>query len=154
MAAVIVRFTVPGVPATQGSMSLRYVKGKRFPVMRHPPKTVQWRNLAKLAAAHAMRGRQMFSGPAAVRVVYVLPRPPSLPKRVLWPQRKPDLDKLARALGDAMSKLVLYDDSAIVSWRADKVFGDPPRTEVSVFAAVEGDLKAIHDELTGGGDAG
>lgn len=48
---------------------------------------------------------------------YLLARP--------WPSSKPDLDKLIRAIGDALTGTVLQDDSRIVAVQAWKEYGVP-----------------------------
>ncbi len=45
-------------------------------------------------------------------VTFVLPRPKSAPKRRIWPEVKPDLDKLVRALCDALTQCGAWGDDA------------------------------------------
>jgi Holliday junction resolvase RusA-like endonuclease len=65
-----------------------------------------------------------FTEPVIVRATFYLPRPKSVKR--LWPSVAPDLDKLCRSLGDALSidTKVLADDSLIVKWHAVKVYAD------------------------------
>lgn len=73
----------------------------------------------------------MLDGPVSVTVDFYLPRPkahystgrnagalkPSAPAEHLT---MPDLDKLTRAVGDALTRLAWRDDSQIVAWHAYK----------------------------------
>lgn len=75
--------------------------------------------------------RQMAEDQAlALDVTFYLPRPPSLPKRIIYPMRKPDLDKLTRAIGDSLKGIVYDEDSRIVDLNTRKRFaageGDTP----------------------------
>lgn len=48
----------------------------------------------------------------------------------------PDLDKLQRALGDALTQSgVLRDDALVVSWRSTKLWGDIPETTLTIRRA-------------------
>jgi len=83
----------------------------------------QWRKEAKEVAFLAMRGKKLIDGPVSVQVTFYLKRPASKPDD-LFPSRKPDLDKLCRALGDALEGVVITQDSRIVHWYASKWYAD------------------------------
>ena len=51
-------------------------------------------------------------GALTMSVTFVLPRPKSAPKRRIWPEVKPDLDKLVRALCDALTQCGAWGDDA------------------------------------------
>jgi len=76
----------------------------------------------------------------ALTVVFYLPVPVSWPrwKRQaalaggLRPTSKPDLDNLVKSLQDGMQGVVYEDDSAIVSKRAEKRYGDDPRVDLNL----------------------
>lgn len=76
-----------------------------------------------------------FSEPVVVYATFYLPRPKSVTR--LFPTVAPDLDKLCRALGDAMSIdcAALADDSLIVKWHATKLYAD--RHDAGVRVAVK-----------------
>jgi Holliday junction resolvase RusA-like endonuclease len=78
----------------------------------------------------------------------------------LWPEATgPDVDKLARAVLDALTGLVWKDDKRIVSVRARRRFGVPERLELAVrrpHARTVGDLRLLRDrnpELAAGIEA-
>lgn len=53
----------------------------------------------------------------------------------VWPSGKPDLDKLVRSIGDALTGIILKDDSRIVAIQVVKEYGTPG-VEVSVAKVV------------------
>lgn len=121
-------FGVSGVPVSQGSMvalrngHLRHSKGAAL---------TRWRALVFKAAYEAARGLNVdvpLDGPVRLRLVFVLPRPKR--PRFWVPAVKPDLDKLVRAVGDALcpssGPRVLREDSRIVHVDAHKVYADYP----------------------------
>jgi crossover junction endodeoxyribonuclease RusA len=56
-----------------------------------------------------------------VRLSFVMPRPVGTPKRRTPPAiRRPDVDKLSRAVGDALSGVCWRDDSQVVDLHATK----------------------------------
>ena len=129
-----VRFNVIGVPAPQGSKTRMpngaLVEGSSA-TGRAKHRT--WRQ----AVAHeAHQQRQLlepcFSGPLVVDVVFRFPMPASRPaafkRRVAegeitgWKVTKPDLDKLARSVGDALTEAGLIErDEMIAQWLVSKI---------------------------------
>ena len=121
---MIVRFTVLGSPVPQGSMYSPKGTTKMLHSKRGKGRTVEsWRKDAKWEALQAMKRRKLIDGPVSVRVVFYLTRPVSR-ANAEFPDRKPDLDKLERALGDALEGIVLTQDSRIVHWDARKLYAD------------------------------
>lgn len=132
------RITVYGVPVPQGSKSAFVVRGravvtdgKKGPALR------EWRTSIGAAAREwlARHGAPApIDGPIDLTATFYLPRPKSAPKRVVFPATKPDLDKLTRAIGDALSKIAYTEDSRIVDIHVRKRFAieSPPRVEIFV----------------------
>ena len=91
--------------------------------------------------------RTMFTGPVVVRAVFYLPKPKSV-KRFL-PTVPPDIDKLQRALGDAMSvdTQLIQDDSLIVSWLPAKVYATNPEDSGVRVAIRSVDIENDKDQL-------
>ena len=111
---------VPGTPAPQGSK--RHVGNGRLIEMS---KTLgPWRERVALAVHQA--GWQPLAGPVAVDLTFVMPRPKSAPKRSTPPATKrPDIDKLTRAILDAVTGIALVDDAQVVELHANKRLADP-----------------------------
>lgn len=118
MAVEVVAF---GLPAPQGSK--RHVGNG---VMIESSKAVKpWREAVKAAAVEVMDGGAPLDGPLVVRMVFTLRKPQSAPKtRRTWPDRTPDLSKLARATEDALTEAGVWaDDARAVEYeRLAKVF--------------------------------
>lgn len=72
--------------------------------------------------------------PVALTVVWTLAKPKSTPKRVTQPTKKPDADKLLRAVLDSLTGVAYADDSQVVTIMATKRYGAPECTEVHVRA--------------------
>lgn len=104
---------VPGRPAPQGSK--RYL-GRG--VMVESSKAVKpWRADVRDALLDAGGNPvAQFAGPVSVVLEFVLPRPASTPKRTTPPAvKRPDLDKLERAVLDAIGSAGVWrDDSQVV----------------------------------------
>jgi crossover junction endodeoxyribonuclease RusA len=86
-----------------------------------------WRNALRLAAegAVAVEFWSRTSEPVELEVMFYLERPATVPfsKRAA-PTVPPDLDKLIRAVGDALTGVVYDDDSQIVRVLAWKTYAD------------------------------
>lgn len=113
-------------PATQGSKK-HVGRGRLVEVSKNLPR---WRALVSAQAAAALaeqRGGIMFPGPVAVVHEYVLYRPSSLSPRKPTPPatKRPDLDKLERAVLDAITHIVIADDAAVVGQLSHKRLAEP-----------------------------
>lgn len=133
-----VTFTVVGIAQPKGSTRAFLPRGARFPVVTSDnPRAKDWQYcVATQAQLVAHDG--LFLGPVAVRVLFALPRPASLPRRVVAHVRKPDVDKLLRATGDALTGVLYRDDAQIVELHARKVYaatGAAPSAEITVREA-------------------
>lgn len=118
-------FKVPGVPRTQGSKKL--INGI---MIEDNPSLPAWRMSVIKAATTSMRqiGWEMLDEPVGVSAYFYLPRPKQ--PRFWRPAVKPDLDKLLRAIGDALTIAgVVRDDSRIVLTIAEKRYIDDVDTD-------------------------
>jgi len=117
-------FTAYGIPAPQGSTKAFMRPGMKHPVVTADnARTKPWRQAIVDASREVMAGRVPMEGPVGVRVVFYLPRPKSAPKRITEPAKLPDLDKLVRALFDALTAAGVWrDDAQVVVVGARKAF--------------------------------
>jgi Holliday junction resolvase RusA-like endonuclease len=82
--------------------------------------TVAWHVRQDMAAQGLS---EPLEGPVAVRATFTLPRPKSAPRARWAPDRKPDIDKLARALLDSLViGGSLIDDAQVIDLRVSKVY--------------------------------
>lgn len=127
--APLLQFEVPGTPQPQGSkIANRFGGGVREANKKLAP----WRSAAMAAAADEMGNAQPLTVPVAVTAHFYFARPRShygtgrnaetvKLSSPLKHCQKPDLDKLLRALGDALTQGgVLRDDSQIVKYDTGK----------------------------------
>lgn len=149
------RFIVHGAPVPQGSK--RIVRGRLIDANKG---LKPYRASVSAAAAEALglptedpnalqralEGLCVARGAVAVSLRFGLVRPrghygtgrnadvlkPSAP---VWPATKPDVDKLERAVLDALTGIVWADDSQVVVLNADKVYSPTPLTYVTVTRA-------------------
>ena len=118
---MVIRFFAPGVPQGQGNH--RVSRAGR--VYETNSRLSAWRDtVANVARMARLKHRaEPLDEPVEVAVVFRMPRP----KRPKFdePAVPPDLDKLQRALGDALTTSgVIADDSRIVRWHPEKRYAD------------------------------
>ncbi len=131
-----IRFQVHGLPIPQGSTRVWMVNGK--PITTSSAKGLgAWRRVvADVAQRYAPD--KPWGGPVLIDLHFGLPKPKSAPKRRrVWPDKRPDLDKLTRAVLDALTYVVFGDDSQVVEIHATKDYG-APGVVVEVRRMVEG----------------
>lgn len=117
---MVVEVFVPGVPIQQGSMipgkPVRTAKGMRSTMHSHNSAELKaWRS--KIAGAVMLaRGGEVIDPYVDVVAIFHMPKPKTT-KYPDYPAGTPDLDKLQRALGDALTESgVIVDDARIVRW--------------------------------------
>lgn len=151
-------FSVEGTPRPKGSF--RAMRGRFvIPGSKHQK---GWENAIKEAAYLAMSDEEQFEKrPLRVDVVFAFKRPLSDFNKFglktgasLAPTKKPDVDKIVRTLGDALTDVVYGDDSWITCINASKVWAEPGSPEgvcVRVMYASEEDIRgasvAYEEEL-------
>lgn len=118
---------VHGDPAPQGSKKfVGLAKSTGRGILVESSKRVKpWRQDVVKAAREAMTGFTTLDGALVVKMVFTLPKPASAPKRRrTWPNKKPDVSKLARSTEDALVTAgAISDDARIVEYtRLAKVF--------------------------------
>jgi len=127
-------FTVYGTPKPQGSMrGFRHRTTGKVIVTSDNKRLKPWRQQLSETALHA-RGPGVElcqSYPVRIDLVFYFRRPKSAKKRIGMTV-KPDLDKLQRAVFDALKGILIHDDAQITSVTARKHYGDPERVEITV----------------------
>lgn len=135
-----IKFTVYGKPEPQGSTRAFIPKGWVRPIITSTNKALkpyrQEVSRTALEACQAIASVLLFAKhePAELSVRFYFSRPPSIPKKRSAHVVKPDLDKLVRAVKDALKGIVYQDDSQVVKLDAKKEYGAPERTEITVRA--------------------
>lgn len=114
-----VRFVVDAEPRSQGSMTAVYNRKLGVARVRHnaAPALSLWRSQCREAAR--MAKAEIWEGPIGIRISFGIRAPQD--KRHGYPKR-PDLDKLVRAVLDALTGTCYIDDSQVVLIEAQKVW--------------------------------
>jgi len=134
----MIDFSVPGSPVPQGSgRALRLRRGPRrgkgVVIPDNEPALYAYRAALGAVARRARRAAGVsdpFEGPVRLVVTFTLARPKTV-RRAL-PHVRPDLDKLARAVGDALKGILYVDDGQVVQLSAWKVYGGTPETRITL----------------------
>lgn len=140
---MVLEFTVLGIAQQMGSKRAFVPKGWSNPVITDSNRNLKtWQVLVSEAASAALRRlppieQTLLPRTAGVRVTLTcyLPRPASLPKRRTAHTTAPDLDKLVRALHDALTAVVYHDDAQVDEIVAAKRYagpGESARIEVRI----------------------
>lgn len=123
-------FFVAGRPAAQGSK--RHVGGGRM--VESSRQVGPWRGAVRQVAIEAMSGQPPRTGPLEVYLRFIMPRPKShlrkgkaqtdgwrlLPFAPRKHTSKPDVDKLVRAILDALTGVCWSDDAQVVAVHGEK----------------------------------
>lgn len=118
---MLIRFFVPGRPSPQGSKAFKGVRGGRGILIESSKEVGPWRERVALAAHGAMNHTAPQSGAISVVMQFVLPRPKSAPKtKPVLATKRPDIDKLVRAVLDALTNVCFRDDSQVTTIHAVK----------------------------------
>lgn len=126
--------TAFGTPAPQGSK--RHVG---HGVLIESSKNVKpWRETVKWAAIASMGGAgRGITGPVRVDITFTLAKPASARKSRIWPDRRPDLDKLLRSTMDGLTEAGAWeDDGRCVRIAASKVYPGEGHDALMVPGAV------------------
>jgi Holliday junction resolvase RusA-like endonuclease len=157
-AQLCVEFFVPGKPATAGSKrghwnpaAVRKDGGLGKVVMAPDAKdAVPWRMNVQGHAMQAMIGKVVATGPILLMAQFVMQRPKSHYRGGKYENglrgdapafsgSKPDIDKMARAINDAIKGIVWHDDSQVALQITSKPYANPgetPGAQVRVYGIV------------------
>jgi crossover junction endodeoxyribonuclease RusA len=152
------RFHVDGVPVSQGSASPVNHRHTGKAVFRHSneARLAPWR--ADVAEAARRAGVACIEGPVRLAAVFTFARPKShhgkrgiLPSAPATHTQTPDLDKLVRAVGDALEGIAYTRDSQIVALDVAKEWGDQAGAliHLSTVGGLELDPGEKHQSGTG-----
>ncbi|GGF38965.1 RusA family crossover junction endodeoxyribonuclease [Williamsia phyllosphaerae] len=111
---------VPGHPAAQGSKAFKGMRNGKPILVEQSGRVAPWRQ--SVATAARFVHPDLVTGPVSVRLEFVMPRPKSAKRDVVVPatKRTGDLDKLSRAVFDALSGSAFVDDAQVTELHATK----------------------------------
>ena len=150
---ITLEFFVAGIPQPQGSKSFKGVTKTGKAILLESVdglyawrEAIGWKGLEAMRGlgqppglpGEALRGRpdHALTGPICARLEFILKRPVRTPKSRNPPAvKKPDLDKLVRAVLDALTKVVFVDDSQVIELHANKrlaAVGETPGVHIRI----------------------
>lgn len=134
-------FTVNGVAQQMGSKRAFVPKGWTRPIVTDSNRNLKsWQVIVSEGANHALQHlppgeRALLLEGVRLAVVFYLPRPKALPRRVTAHTKAPDLDKFVRSVQDALTGVVYRDDAQVVDLLAAKRYaapGEVPHVDICV----------------------
>lgn len=133
-----IHLNVDGIPQPQGSKTRMpngaMLEGKT-PEAR--ARFTSWREaIGNTARDWQAQNRQaLIDGPVAIDITFRLPRPKSAPKHRKYPDTRPDVDKLARAVLDPLTGVIFSDDCRVVDMNVRKRFAVdvPPGVTILIW---------------------
>lgn len=137
-------FDVVGLPTPQGSKRAFVRNGRANLVEVAGAALKDWRTTVTARAVEAARADEWdtVDGPVEVEVYFRLPRPKSRPDDV-WHAVRPDVDKLVRAVLDALSSARLWRDDSQVAylrvWKRYETTGDPTGASIALREITHGE---------------
>jgi len=121
-----ISMSLPGIPTTK--LRPRFARCGRsvrtFDPQSDEKETTRWQIKAR------MKGRSPLEGPLSLTMLCVFKRPKS--RKDIFHITKPDLDNLIKWVGDVGNGLLWKDDRQIITISADKIYGEVPRTVITV----------------------
>ena len=136
MSETVWHFFAAGKPATKGSTrSFAHSKTGAIVTMGDNKRTHTWEGIVAHAASEAGVRKAERGAGVSLRLTFYLTRPKGhygtgrnaqrlKPSAAPAPAKKPDIDKLARAVLDALHRVAYVDDSQVISLEARKVFAE------------------------------
>lgn len=119
---------VRGMPVAQGRA--RAFRAGDSIRMYDPENSKQWKQTVAIQCLE--KHPQVMSGALSMKLYFFLPRPRSLPKKIVYHTKRPDLDNLVKAVKDALRGICYKDDSQIVHLIATKDYGDTPGVMIEI----------------------
>ncbi len=126
------------VPAKWAREAVAAGRAPRAIVTNDNPNAKEWEGRIATEAQNVIGDSGLFAGPVAQAIGFHLPRPKSLPRRVVHHVTRPDCDKAARCVLDALTHVAYNDDGQVVELHVSKRFaaeGDGPRAEIIIREA-------------------
>ena len=134
-------FTVPGKPQGKARARTFYNPKTKGMSSMTPGKTVLYENLISTCYLQEA-GEERFSDDAYLKVriqaFYEIPKSSTKAKKAamaageILPDKKPDIDNIAKAVLDALNEVAYRDDTQVVELQMRKKYSDRPRLEICI----------------------
>ncbi len=134
-------FTIPGKPQGKARARTFYNPKTKGMSSMTPEKTVLYENLISTCYLQEA-GDERFSDNAYLKVriqaFYEIPKSSTKTKKAamaageILPDKKPDIDNIAKAVLDALNEVAYRDDTQVVELQMRKKYSDRPRLEICI----------------------
>jgi len=121
--------TIYGNPVAQGRP--RFARRGKFVTTYDPEKSRSWKETVKWQVL-AQGVPEPLDGPLVMSLIFMLPRPASLPKKVIEHTKKPDWENLAKAICDALEGICYKNDSQIVECNVKKIYAERTGVQIGI----------------------
>ncbi len=111
------QFKIIGEPVAKGRP--RFFRTPKYVGTYTPKNTRQWEEFVRHQALK-YRPEVLWEGPIMMTLGFMMPRPKSMPKKVIYHTKKPDVDNLAKSIKDALQGIIYKTDSQIISLTVSK----------------------------------
>jgi Holliday junction resolvase RusA-like endonuclease len=129
--------TVFGIPVAQGRPKF-FRRGDHVGAY-DPKKSRDYKSSIRIQAIEKLRVNgsmpPLYEGALAMQVHAYLPRPKTLPKRIVHHVKRPDGENISKGICDALQGVAFKDDAQIVELIIRKSYGDPPRVIIGIREA-------------------
>jgi crossover junction endodeoxyribonuclease RusA len=122
---MIHHIVVPGRPRPQGDLKIGRVLAGHPVRLYHPPALKEWRRVVGLLARKEIA--EPLTGPVAMDIAFVF-----LGNRPGPHTQTPDIDKVLRAILDALTGIAYTDDAQVCEVRAFKGWGAQDAVHITV----------------------
>ena len=125
-------FEIFGIPIAQGRAKF-YRRGDY--VGAYDPKKSKDAKHDFKSQSLQYKPNKLITEAISLDLIFYLPRPKSLPKKVMKHIKRPDLDNLIKLVKDALTGIFWKDDSQIIMIIAEKKYcpvNETPRTRVEI----------------------
>lgn len=131
-------FIIKGIPQPKARPRARvFYQGRCVRAHIYTPKnTKSWERNIQLQTVWR-RPKEIITAPIRMFLEFYLPRPKSLPKKVRYHIKRPDLDNLIKSVKDALEGIFYKNDSQIYTLSSRKVYATE-EAGVKVELIVEG----------------
>ena len=141
MSTEFVNFYVSGTPIPKGSTKAFYIKKLNRVITTNANKeTTGWESRVAYSAQKIQEEKDFYTTDKHVgyeiAITFSFNRPTSLPKKYNLKTTRPDLDKLARAILDAVTRVLIPDDAQVIGISCRKILSPTEGADITITKVV------------------
>lgn len=131
----VLSLRVFGLPVAQARARARIFQdrmGQARVSVYDPANSRDWKRTVIAQVVERKPPAPIGEAPLSMELTFHLPRPQSLPKRILYHVKRPDCSNLLKGVEDALRGIVYRDDSQLVRVTVEKIYSNSPGVEIRV----------------------